>query len=96
MLTNNLRAGAVGAEAASRYGLGSDQMMRLRLRNTGNFSAEKFNTTTIYYFHRIFEAPFAVNVLPVQDNSKVFEIKIFFFVENLALNYFYVSLVDFT
>jgi hypothetical protein len=28
-------SGAVGARAASRYGSGSDQMMRLRLRNTG-------------------------------------------------------------
>jgi hypothetical protein len=29
-------AGAVGAGAASRYGSGSDQKMRLRLRNTGS------------------------------------------------------------
>jgi hypothetical protein len=29
MLNNTLRAGAVGAGAASRYGSGSDQMMRL-------------------------------------------------------------------
>jgi hypothetical protein len=34
MVNNTLRAGAVGAGAASRYGSYSDKMMRLRLRNT--------------------------------------------------------------
>jgi hypothetical protein len=36
MINTIVRAGAVGAGAASRYGYGSDQMMRLRLRNTGS------------------------------------------------------------
>jgi hypothetical protein len=34
MINTIVGAGAVGAEAASLYGSGSDQMMRLRLRNT--------------------------------------------------------------
>jgi hypothetical protein len=35
MLTNTFVAGAIGAEASSLYVPGSTQMMRLRLRNTG-------------------------------------------------------------
>jgi hypothetical protein len=34
MIYTIVRAGTVGAGASSRYGSGSDQMMRLRLRNT--------------------------------------------------------------
>jgi hypothetical protein len=44
MINTIVRAEAVGARAASRYGSGSDQMMRLRLGNTaGNsFPQQKF------------------------------------------------------
>jgi hypothetical protein len=40
MFNTIVGAGAVGAGAASRYGSGSDQKMRLRLRNTVYFSCE--------------------------------------------------------
>jgi hypothetical protein len=38
MIITIVGAVAAGAGAASRYGSGSDQMMRLRLRNTTLFS----------------------------------------------------------
>jgi hypothetical protein len=54
MFNTIVEAGAVGAGAASRYGSGSDQKMRLRLCNTGRqyYGSGRFFTGSGYDFRK--------------------------------------------